>query len=275
MRDLARSLRFTGQPVPVPWPQVGRYLKPRTQSVLIVLAASGVGKSTVALDWALELAQDQPALYLSLDTALVDHAIRVIARQTGHTIREVEEGHDEDPKAWAQKWAPTLLEMESSTHLRFCDQNMRVETIGELVAAETEYWGDAPKLVIVDNLMNLLEGAESAAEYRRIVSELLRVAKEHHALVVGLHHLRKKPAKSVKDEEDDDDEGTRPVRLHDSLFAVDQEAKYVVGLWRPQPWDLKLSILKNRMGDANANGKVQVSLSVDMARARITERGAA
>lgn len=267
MRDLARSLWFTGQPVPVPWTRVGRYLKPRTQSVMIVLAASGVGKSTFALDWVLELGE--PALYLSLDTALVDHAIRVIARGQSRTIEDIEQGHDDDPRAWAASHAEYLNSQQA--RVRFCDQTMKVESIGELVAAETEYWGESPKLVVVDNLMNLIEGAESAGEYRRVVGELLRIAKRHHSLVVGLHHLRKKPAKSVKDDEDDDDEGTRPVRLHDSLFAVDQEAKYVIGLWRPEPWDLKVSILKNRMGQANANGKVQISLSVDMARAQIKE----
>ena len=271
MFDLARSLWSTGQPVPVPWPQVGRYLKPRTQSVMIALAASGVGKSTFALDWALEL--DAPALYLSLDTSLLDHTVRVIARNTGKTTREVEEGFEDDPMAWAERHYEYVLNLPH--RVRFCDQNMRVETVGELVAAETEYWGEPPKLVVVDNLMNLVENGESAAEYRRIVGELLRIAKTHHTLVVGLHHQRKKPAKSLKDGEDDDDEGTRPVRLHDSLFAVDQEAKYVIGLWRPNLGDLKISILKNRMGDADPNAKVQASLSIDLARATVKDRVAA
>lgn len=271
MFDLARSLWSTGQPVPVPWPQVGRYLKPRTQSVMIVLAASGVGKSTFALDWVLEL--DEPALYLSLDTALVDHTIRVIARSTGKTTDEVEAGYEDDPKAWAERHYDHVRSLPY--RVRFSDRNMKVETIGELVAAETEYWGESPKLVVVDNLMNLVENGESAAEYRRIVGELLRIAKAHHTLVVGLHHLRKKPAKSVKDDEDDDDEGTRPVRLHDSLFAVDQEAKYVIGLWRPDDWSMKVAILKNRMGMASANGKIQLGLSVDMSRATVKDKGAA
>lgn len=270
MRDLARSLWSTGHPVPVPWPQLARDLKPRTQSVLIVLAASGAGKSTFALNWVLEL--DEPSLYLSLDTALVDHAVRVIARGQGKTTREVEEGHDDDPTAWAAKWDPYLSSHQG--RVRFCDSSMRVEQVGELVAAETEYWGEPPKLVVVDNLMNLVEG-ESAAEYRRVVDELLRMAKAHHTLVVALHHLRKKPAKSVKDEDDDDDEGTRPVRLHDSLYPVDQEAKYVIGLWRPVPEDLKVAILKNRMGLASANANVRYGLVADMGKATITDRSAA
>jgi hypothetical protein len=262
MRDLARSLLHTGEPVPVPWPSVGRYLKPRTQSVLVVLAASGVGKSTLALDWVLE--HPNPSLYCSFDTALVDHAIRVIARNTNLTTEEIEKGQEQDPAEWAHRYQGYL---ESLHHkVRFFDQNVKPETIGELVAAETEYWGEAPKLVVVDNLKNLV-AAESAAEYRQIVGELLRIAKEHHVLIVALHHLRKKPAK----EDDEEDDGTKPVRLRDSLYPVDQDAKYVIGLWREQPWELSISILKNRMGRADANARLRTELIVDLEKSQVKD----
>jgi hypothetical protein len=258
MRDLARALRISGKPVPLPWRTLSNYIKPRTGSVMVVLAQSGVGKSALGMNWA--LGYSEPSLYISLDTELADHAIRVIARDKHLTTTEIEKGHDEDEEAWAEQWRPVLEELDYP--VRFCDRWVSAEQIGELIEAETEWLGETPRLVIVDNLMNLIRD-ESAGEYRRVLGELVRVAKKYHALIVALHHLRKKPAKK---DEDDEDDRAKPVRLSDSLYAIDQEPKYVLGLWAPNDYSLSVGVLKNRMGPLNPDG---VTLYTDMAHMRI------
>lgn len=265
MRDLIRSLRLSGTPVPVPWPSLARHLKPRTQSLMVVVAESGAGKSAWALEWALSLAT--PSLYISLDTSLSDHAIRVLARNLKKQTEEIEEGHDDDVELWATKWEPHLTGLPHQT--RFCDLGLTAETIGELVVAEAEFWGEPPSLVIVDNLMNLIEKDETAGEYRRILGELLRIAKRENTLIVCLHHKRKKPAATAKKDQDID-EMTVPVHLQDSLFKVDQEAKYVLGLWRPEYDQMAVGILKNRMGPT-----WQTTLRVDLGRMQVKDREAA
>ena len=267
MLDLIRSLSLSGRPVPVPWRELGRLIRPRTQNLLNVIAAAGVGKSIFALEW---LARTNAlGLYISLDTALIDHAIRLIARSTNNTVEQVQEGHDADPTAWANRWRPTLEELQMQT--RFCDRTMVARTVGEVVAAEAEYWGEPPLITVIDNTMNFLEKEESAGEYRRVFHELRSVAREQDTLVMALHHLRKKPPKAMKDDDDDQDEGTQRVRLSDALYDADKEAQFVLGLHRPIPSLLNVGVLKNRMGPSSSQGRLEVKLSANFERMSISE----
>lgn len=272
MRDLARSLHLTGRPVPVPWPALGGLVRPRGQNLMLVLAAGGVGKSAFALEWAVSIGA--PVLYVSLDTSLVDHGIRLISRSTGMRVDDVQRGHDVDPEAWAEKWGAQIRAFDYP--VRFCDLTGSAREIRELVAAEAEYWGEAPLLTVVDNLGNLLEGEEGASEYRRILAELHRIAKEHDTLVMALHHTRRQPPKkrTGRDEdEEEDDEGTKPVHLSDALYEGDKEAQYVLGLWRPEPNKLSVGVLKNRMGTASRSGKIRTTLRADLSRFAISQPG--
>jgi hypothetical protein len=265
MRDLARSLRSTGRPVPPPWRDLARLIKPRGQNLLLVLAAGGVGKSAFMSEWALSLGR--PVCYVSLDTDKMDHGIRIIARELDESVDWVQDGHDDDPAGWAEAWGEYLESLEYP--IRYCDATTTVREIGELLAAETEYWGESPMLTIVDNLSDVLEGEEGAGEYRQILLGLKRVAQRHDTLVVGLHHLRKRPATKRDRDNEDADEGTQPVHISDALFPVDQHAQYVLGLWRPQPNRMAVGILKNRMGPMSRLGNLHVTLNADLARMRI------
>lgn len=262
MRDLARSLHLGGQPIEVPWPGLGFYIKPRTESLLLVLAAGGVGKSAFALEWAAAI--QAPTLYVSLDTALSDHAIRLIARNTGEKVQDIEQGHDEDPAAWAGAWGAYLDGLDH--RVRFADSTYDIDDIDDLVLAETEFLGQAPAMVIVDNLMNVV-AEESASEYRNALSALKRVAKKHNTMVMALHHLRKPPARK---REEDEDPTALPVRLTDALYEGDKEAKYVLGLWKSAYNKLAVAVLKNRMGPASPSGQLHTSLTVDLARFQIS-----
>lgn len=272
MRDLARAARLSGRPVPVPWPALAEYIRPRGQNLMLVLAAGGVGKSAFALEWAYRIGV--PAVYVSLDTSLVDHGIRLVSKTTGMPIDQVSAGHDEDPEGWGARVGSQLLDLDSP--LRFTDLANTAREVGEVVTAETEYWGDTPILTIVDNLQNLLEQEEGAAEYRRILRDLHRVAKEHDTLVMALHHLRRQPPKRRSDKDDDDledDPGAKPVHLDDALYEGDKEAQFVLGLWRPQWNRMHVGILKNRMGPASRAGSLWAPLYCDLKRMEISEIG--
>lgn len=269
MRDLARAASMGGRPVPVPWPSLAHYVKPRGQDLMLVLAAGGVGKSAFALEWAFRLGE--PAVYVSLDTSLVDQGIRVVSKTTGLTVSQVTEGHDTDPEAWSEQQRTLLGDVD--VQLRFTALADTANEVDEVVAAETEYWGEAPLLTIVDNLQNLLEKEEGAAEYRRILSRLHKVAKKHDTLVMALHHLRRRPPKKRGEDELEDDPGSQPVHLDDALYEGDKEAQYVLGLWRPQWNRMHVGVLKNRMGSASRTGAVHASLYCDVRRMEISEIG--
>jgi hypothetical protein len=263
MRDLARSLRISGAAVPVPWPSVARLIKPRSGNLMVVLAAPGVGKSSFALSWAAQLRR--PCLYLSLDTSLVDQAVRIIAIRTHKTVEEVQAGHDEDLEAWIGTWEPVVKELDYP--VRFCELSMGVKQVDELVAAEVEYWGEPPAIVFVDNVGNLLEKEESASEYRRIFSGLHRTARERNTLVIALHHIKRKPQKA----DDDEDPAQKPVHMSDGLYTGEQEVQFLLGLWRPHPNELTVAVLKNRMGPADPGGHLHTTLRADLARASLRD----
>lgn len=270
MRDLARSLHVTGRPVPVPWRHLAQWIRPRTGDLVLVLAAGGVGKSAFSLDWVMRL--NAPALYVSLDTSLVDHGIRVLARSTGASVEDIVKTSDTDPTAWAKTWGSQLEDIDEP--VRFCDRAYSVREVDELVVAETEYWGDSPTMTIVDNLSNLQEREEGAGEFRRILAGLHRVAKERDTCIMALHHIRKKPAKaSKKDDEEPEDEGTMPVHLSDALYEGDKEAQIVLGLWRPVWNQMAVGVLKNRMGPASRVGSMHTTLDADLRYMRIEQPG--
>lgn len=233
---------------------------------MVAIAAEGVGKSVFALNWALEITE-HPVLYITLDTSMTDQAVRVIARHSGTSIGDVIQGHD-DMESWADRWEPYLEEIHS--RVRFVDRDMGPKVVEEVVAAETEYWGEPPIITIVDNAGNLIEKEESAQEYQGIFNALHRVAKNQQTFILALHHLRRKPAASKKDrEEEQDDPGIESVHSADILYAGGRNANFVLGLSRPTPDRLRVNVLKNRMGLMSPSGKVNTHLIFDGARARV------
>lgn len=263
MRDLARAVGLRGRPVPVPWPTLGAYLRPRAGNLMLTIAAAGLGKSQFALNWAVQARI--PTLYLSLDTSLADQAIRILANQNAVTVDEIEKGHDEDPETWAARRAAELEALELP--IRFAEGISTTKEVDEVVIADTEYWGEPPALVIVDNLMDLIS-EESAGAYRAALGELKQVAKRRDTLVLALHHLRKAPKKKDDDGEEDQ---KKPPALDDALYAADQHAQYILSLGRPTWNSLVVAVLKNRMGNADRWANVHVTLYADLAKAIVKD----
>ena len=241
-------------------------MRPLTGNQMVVIAAEGVGKSVWALNWALEI-KDHPVLYITLDTSMTDQAVRVIARHTGTSVDDVMKGHAGDVDTWADRWEPYLEQIHSRT--RFFDRDVAPKVVEEVVAAEREYWGEPPILTIIDNVGNLIEKEESAAEYQGIFNSLHKAAKNQSTFVLALHHLRRKPAGTKRDRAQQDDPGIESVHASDTLYAGGRTSNFVLGLSRPEPNRLRINVLKSRMGRANPTGMVSTYLTFDGARARV------
>lgn len=264
MRALVKSLRHLGEPVPVPWDNLSFYLKPRVGNLMAVAAASGVGKSMFALAWT--VSSRVPSLYVSLDTTLDDQALRLLSQVTQQPSDRIAEGQHSDPPGWAERWGTKLKELDLP--LRFADTAYTLKDIDALVMAETEYWGRPPAITVIDNIADLLEEEESAAEYHRVFGGLRKIAKQRQTMVMALHHLRRKPPRYGVTEVD---QGQKQVYKTDILYGGDREVQYLLGLHLPRSDTLRVSILKNRMGMANPSGGVGCSLKVDYSRATLTE----
>jgi hypothetical protein len=102
------------------------------------------------------------------------------------------------------------------------DLTMRIQDINDLVLAETEYWGQTPGLVVVDNVANLVDEM-SYEKFRSAFIGLQKVARLRGTVVVALHHVKR-------------DSSSGRLSLHSGSYAGEQESEVVLGLWRPGGW---------------------------------------
>lgn len=252
MRALARALDQGGDPVPFPW-EIG--ITPRRGQLVSLVAAPGVGKSLVGLAWAVHLAeQGRPSLVISIDTDLPSQAQRAVAMVANLPIKDVED----DPAGYAE----VLLELDYP--IRWSDSAMTGEDLDELLAAEAEYLGEVPALVVVDVATSLLDGEENAGNVRGIFRRMQAAARKHQTVVFALHHLSA----------GDNAKGAPPqamsvVTMKHVLYKVEGIPEILLGAWRPGPKDLRIAVLKNRQGNASPDGTFHTRLECDLPRAQI------
>lgn len=254
MRVLSRALRHQGEPIPLPWPEL--LIRPGPGDVVLGLAAPGVGKSFVALNWAVHLAQEgKPVLMISTDTSYQDQAVRTAALLSGKTMDEVEKDQAASADDLARRHLP----------IRWSELHLKADDISDFLKAEVEYLGEAPDFVVVDVISDLMGSLEeSSSAYSHIMTELKKAARRFQTTIFALHHVSEGAASS----------GTQPVKLRDILYkSPGRIAPIVLGMWRNGTGILTVAILKNRMGRANADAiGVTFDLRVDYSRAKVRSR---
>ena len=194
-----------------------------------------MGKSALALNWALGI--NSPSLLVSLDTDLTTQATRAAAIHSGRPMTEIKQA----PKAWS-----LYLERQAE-RVRAYDISVQAKDILGLVNAETEYWGVAPELTIIDNISNLIREGDYQ-EYRKLFVDLHRIARLGDTFILALHHVNRGPGPGA------------PLKLTDGQFSGEQEAEVVLGLWTKTEGFLNVSILKNRSGKADPTGQLYATL---------------
>lgn len=242
-KALARDTRTYR--VDVPWSSLG-LLEPLRGSLCVVLAQPGMGKSALALNWALGI--NSPSLLVSLDTDLTTQAIRAAAISSGTPMQTVKK----DPKAWS------LYLNRMASRVRAYDIGVQPKEILGMVNAETEYWGVPPELTIVDNISNLVREGDYQ-EYRKLFVDLHRIARAGDTFVLALHHVNRGPKPGS------------PLKLTDGQYSGEQEAEMVLGLWNKDEDYLNVSVLKNRSGRADPTGKLYSTLRFDRQTMRIRD----
>lgn len=251
-RVLARALKSQGEPLPLPWAEIP--VKPGPGDVVLGLAAPGVGKSFVALNWAVHLAKEgRPVLMISTDTDYSDQAIRTAALLSGKTTDEI---------TWNQEqWAAWLHEVDLP--IRWSELHIGGDEVGDFIKAEVEFLGQAPEFVVVDVAGDMLNGKEeNVGNIRAIFTQLKKAARRFHTTIFVLHHVKRGGAAS----------GTSTVRLSDGLYGGEQVCPIVLGMWRPGLETLTVAVLKNRMGPAHADGLRSYDLKADYPRALVASR---
>ncbi len=246
MRSLAKALEDRGETFPFPWSlPVTVY----PGFVVEVLAAPKVGKSIIALNWAVQVAElGMPVLYHTPDTDYSSQAQRLVARLQGITQAEVAERRD-----YYTGWLEgTNLPIRWSQA-----KDLDISNFAEIVYAEREYLGEFPKLVIVDVAMDLMRGQEDVGNVRNVFRQLKKLAHRTGSVIAVLHHVKRGDAAN----------GIQYVGMADGLWGGEQVVEAVVSLWRAGENKLAMHLAANRQGPSGQT----VYLNVDYARASVYE----
>jgi len=254
VKSIARSLAASGtvgDPIPMPWPRLNEALQLHTKELAIVAGAPGAGKSVFALNVAMSL--DEPVLYLAMDSSP-----SVYARSAALALRaEVDWVYDvlrdEDAK-------PRLLE-----DLRDANPNMFINAgavdVGGIEArleALTEILGYAPKLVIIDNLIDLIVEGHVHTDtgfYAAALNPLKQMAIRHDTCIMALHHVTRKGGENSNPH----GLGTRALKMTDLLYSGERESEHVLGIYHDHKKDrMNIQILKQRDGEADPEGGLSV-----------------
>jgi hypothetical protein len=183
-----------------------------------------------------------PTLYLSADTNAHTMAMRLYSMITGVSQSEAEKIISEDPIN-----SRNNLALASHIYWSF-DSAPSLSDIDDEVTAIEELLGEAPALIVIDNLMDIsMDGGEEFSNMRSALKELKYLARDTNAAILVLHHTQEgyvgepcQPRSSLQG---------KVAQLPALILTVGQSN----GL-------LGVAAVKNRYGRADQSGKTPVWL---------------
>jgi len=215
----------------------------RQSEVALIAGQPNAGKSLFALWLASQF--DVPTLYFSADSSSFTASTRLAAAYTGDATEKVAEGM----RAGGAGYYEAVLD---ESPIRFCfDPNPTHTTIADELDAWVERWDDWPRLVIVDNLMDVVGAGDSEfAAYKDVLLGLKTIARETEAAILVLHHMS----------ESGTDPFT-PAPRKAVMGKASQTPEHVLSIAMGEGGDeFRLSVVKHRNGPADPSGKKYISL---------------
>ena len=242
-------------PLPDVWKTLSeKHIKFRRGQLCMVAAAPNAGKSMFALVYAMQA--KVPTLFFSADTDVTTVMIRAAAHISGHTQVTVETNLNSNPKYYESYF-------DKSSHIQWVfDSSPSLDDIELEVKAYQELYGEPPKLIVVDNLMNVAAETDNEwAGLRAIMMELHDLARNTEACVLVLHHVS---------EASEYGDGIRPPARRAIQGKVSQLPALILTLgYDPLGKLLRVAAVKNRFGPNSADGSMNVSLDTNYAACQI------
>lgn len=240
----ARKRRDTGAFLPdIFQPLANAGIRLREGGVSVIAGTPGSMKTGLTLYWVGRLGI--PAFYWSADSEDFEIVERMAAAKTGATMLEV--------RSNPEKFAAELDDIP----IRFSFEDS--PTYNDLaldLGAYAEVMGEWPRIIVLDNLLNLVGETEdewsSHREHMRVVHKLARITK---ASILVLAHMG----------EDKVDPSGKPAPRTKLQGKVSHLPKVILSL----AFDgqrLKVAAVKNRFGPASPSGENYVELWCDPTR---------
>lgn len=224
-------------------------IRPRLGTVCMIAAVPGAMKSMLALYWTARM--NLPTLFFSADTDAYESTKRAAAMVSGDTQDVVEHNLNNGDTdryfnvldtlnlRWVFETDPTYLDLELET------------------AAFAEVHGEFPKVIVIDNLMNVVGDNENEfASMRDTTKALKRLVRITDAAVFVLHHMQE----TEKDT-------SKPPARNRLQGKVSQLPEIILSIARNGD-EMRISPVKNRFGPGDASGETYVSLWTDATRCR-------
>ncbi len=228
----------------------------RPGEVVMIAGPPGAGKSMVTL--AAVINMKVPTLYISADSNEATMAARAAACVTGHptetVARTIEVG------LWREEYADRM----ASLPLRFeyDDTDPSINDIANALTAFVEVWGHPPKVVVLDNLMNM--SSDDGNEWqgmRTAVKQLHYIARKSKACVIVLHHTS---------EQDPSHVDSAPPR--GAIQGKVSQLPALILTMASNGAEVLVGVVKNRHGPADVAAKDPVRMVVDFTNCRVHDK---
>ena len=261
MLDLQRAwgtVLTKATPLPDVWDGLAvKQIKFRRGQVCMVAAAPNAGKSMFALVYAIKAAV--PTLFFSADTDTTTVMMRAAAHTSGHNQVNVEQNLSSDSHYYDKHF-------DKLKHIKWVfDSSPSLDDIELEIKAYVELYGQAPELIIIDNLMNVAAETDNEwAGLRAIMMELHDMARKTEACVLVLHHVS---------EQSEYGSPTEPPARRAIHGKVSQLPALILTLgYNPTTAELKIAAVKNRFGPHAADGKDYAILLVNYGSCQIADK---
>ena len=261
MLDLQRAwgtVLTKATPLPDVWADLAsKQIKFRRGQVCMVAAAPNAGKSMFGLIYAVKA--KVPTLFFSADTDTTTVMMRAAAHTSGHNQVNVEQNLSADSHHYD-------VHFEKLKHIKWVfDSSPSLDDIELEIKAYVELYGQAPELIIIDNLMNVAAETDNEwAGLRAIMMELHDMARKTEACVLVLHHVS---------EQSEYGSPTEPPARRAIHGKVSQLPALILTLgYNPNNNELKVAAVKNRFGPHAADGKDFATLLVNYGSCQIADK---
>jgi len=256
--DLSRAwggVLTRATPLPDVWAGLAaKEIKFRRGQVCMVAAAPNAGKSMFALVYAIKA--KVPTLFFSADTDTTTVMMRAAAHVSGHSQISVEGNLAKDSHYYDSRF-------EKLSHIKWVfDSSPSIDDLELEIRAYVELYGQAPELIVIDNLMNVTAETDNEwAGLRAIMMELHDMARKTEACVLVLHHVS---------EQSEYGSPTNPPHRRAIHGKVSQLPALILTLgYDPGQATLKVAAVKNRFGPHTADASNYAQLLVNYAACQI------
>ena len=244
-------------PLPDVWDGLAaKQIKFRRGQVCMVAAAPNAGKSMFALIYAIKAGV--PTLFFSADTDTTTVMMRAAAHTSGHSQVTVESNLATDSHYYDHHF-------KKFGHIKWVfDSSPSLDDIEMEIRAYVELYGQAPELIVIDNLMNVAAETDNEwAGLRAIMMELHDMARKTEACVLVLHHVS---------EQSEYGSPTKPPARRAIHGKVSQLPALILTLgYDPGQATLSVASVKNRFGPHTADASNYATLLVNYAACQISD----